>query len=275
VVHADWDVGDPYKMHYPQLPDLSPTGMDVVASISFDGSFPIDKWLADDWRCTASGPVTDIHIWGSWLDDFVPQSPIPGTHGSFQLAIYDDIPAGPSGEFSRPGNLLWSRNFGPGTYTGRLYGLAPEQFYDPNLNEIIGTDTQVWQYNFDIDPSEAFHQENGKIYWLAVHNIDPTGDGYIDIQDALQRFGWKTSLDHFNDDAVFTDNGSSIGLPVPPYPPPPVDEWTDMHYPPGHPFAGQSIDLAFVITGIPEPASLLLMITAVPLLGMGRRRRHT
>ncbi|MBN1766812.1 MAG: hypothetical protein JW860_16280 [Sedimentisphaerales bacterium] len=51
--------------------------------------------------------------------------------------------------------------------------------------------------------------------------------------------GWKTSLDHWNDDAVWND-----GM---------VLDWYELRYPPGHPYMGQSIDLAFVITGEYEP----------------------
>ena len=52
---ADWDEGDDYKMHYPQMPD--PTGWDICL---------VDQWVADDFTCTESGPITDIHFWISW-----------------------------------------------------------------------------------------------------------------------------------------------------------------------------------------------------------------
>ena len=58
TVLADWNEGDSYKMHYPQLPD--PCGWDVCLE---------DQWLADDFTCTESGAITDIHFWISWLDD--------------------------------------------------------------------------------------------------------------------------------------------------------------------------------------------------------------
>jgi hypothetical protein len=52
---ADWDPGDPYKMHYPQLPD--PEGWDV--------NFSPPLVPAGDWLCTRTGPVSDIHFWFS------------------------------------------------------------------------------------------------------------------------------------------------------------------------------------------------------------------
>ena len=36
AARADWNPGDPYKMHYPQLPDLNSTGMDVLARLYAD-----------------------------------------------------------------------------------------------------------------------------------------------------------------------------------------------------------------------------------------------
>jgi hypothetical protein len=62
-----------HKMHFPQLPDLE--GWDVYAV------YP--KTLADDWQCSETGEVLDIHFWGSWRDtDGDPytdhyQTPIP------------------------------------------------------------------------------------------------------------------------------------------------------------------------------------------------------
>lgn len=58
---ADWVPGDGHKMHFPQMPDEN--GWDVKATDPL--------CLADDWMCSESGDVTDIHLWGSWLDEQV------------------------------------------------------------------------------------------------------------------------------------------------------------------------------------------------------------
>ncbi len=275
-VSADWDVGDPYKMHYPQLPDLTPEGMDVLAGLAFEPVVGV-KFLADDFLCTQTGPITDVHIWGSWLND---QMPPPPDQGTFVLGLYSDVPAGTDGiEHSRPGELLWEMAFHPGEYIAREYAQGTEQFYDPNIDQIIGTDTVVWQYNFFIDEAMALIQQKDNIYWLAVANVDPNNDGIIDIADlmdaqaGINRFGWKTSRDHFNDDAVFIDWDLALGLPVDAILPPqgasnPSLPWQEMRYPIGHPFETESIDLAFVIT--PEPATLALLILGT--LAMLRRR---
>ena len=52
---GDWEVGDPYKMHYPQMPD--PEGWDICLNC---------QYIADDFGCTETGVITDIHIWVSW-----------------------------------------------------------------------------------------------------------------------------------------------------------------------------------------------------------------
>ena len=70
-VLADWDPGDDYKMHYPQLPD--PYGWDV--------SFTNGP-LGDDWKCTQTGPVDDIHMWVSFRGDLEPD-PVGAIVGGF------------------------------------------------------------------------------------------------------------------------------------------------------------------------------------------------
>jgi hypothetical protein len=250
-VSADWNVGDPVKMHFPQLPDVAPTGMDVK------DAFP--KILADDFLCTETGPIRDVHIWGSWLYDQLPLdasgAQLNPTAPLFKLSIHADIPRDPAGGPSRPGAELWSTVFNPNTYKARLWGTGDEFFYDPNVGQVIGTDTQIWQYNFLIPSALAFVQQKGTIYWLDVQAFLPNPTPGIN-----QVFGWKTSLNHFNDDAVWGDTTTPLGT---------TTGWQNLAYPTGHPFAGQSIDLAFVIT--PEPGSVALLSLGV--LALMRRRR--
>ncbi len=54
-----WQSGDPHKMHFPQLPDVEGWDVDVTYA----------NILADDWKCSETGPVEDIHFWYSWLGD--------------------------------------------------------------------------------------------------------------------------------------------------------------------------------------------------------------
>jgi hypothetical protein len=266
AARADWDPTEPYK--WLQSPD--PTGFDVNAT--WKGVTPYYKILADDWLCTSKDPITDIHIWGSWLNNVVQNDAL-----TFKLSIHRDVPAGVDAPYSHPDNsangLIRTYFFPPGTYTARRDPNVPqgntERFYDPNTNQIIGFDNEIWQYNFENLP-DPFVQEGTTaapvIYWLDVQaQLPPTSNAV---------FGWKTSRDpHRLDDAVFGDT-TSFGGPLFGPAPPPV-YWADMHYPAPTQFhdAGESMDMAFVITSIPEPGSLMLAIMAALLLGM-RSRRH-
>jgi hypothetical protein len=222
---ADWDPGMPAK--WVQMPDLSPMGVDVNATLDFI--------LADDFLCTASGPITGIHLWGSWRNDYLPFGGDPmGVF--FRFSIHADIPANqnPDG-YSIPGDLLWERTFQPGEFTARQFGEGPEGWMDPPDEYGFPADYFCWQYNFRIDPTEAFFQQGSPdqpiVYWLDVQAqpIDPQAF-----------FGWKTSVEHWNDDAVW-------GRGVEPF----MGPWFELRYPPQHEMYGQSIDLAFVLTGEP------------------------
>jgi len=255
---ADWNPNDPFK--WVQPPDRSPAGMDVKVGPSVPpGPNAITKVLADDFECTQKTRITDIHIWGSWRDDFLPvpepdatgtnMPPDPG-NAKFTLGIWSDIPAvpgpigGPPEVHSQPGQLLWSQSFDPHTYQVREAFQGPEDWYDPNTGEWHNDNhLMAYQYNFLIDPARAFEQEGTAnapvIYWLSV------GVEVVDIEQIAQ-FGWKTSDQHWNDDAVWRDEFDTAPGP-----------WNELRYPDGHEFQGESLDLAFVIT--PEPTTMMLL----------------
>jgi hypothetical protein len=225
-VLADWFPGEPHKMHYPQLPD--PFGWDVNAT------FP--KVLADDWQCSQTGPVTDIHLWGSY--EFDVQSPILRIHTS----IHENIPETPTSP-SMPGALLWERDFFPPEFQVLdPYGTGDQGWYDPNTGQWRRPDHfRFHQINIE-NIQEPFTQEVGKIYWLDIS---------VEVEDPFYRWGWKTSQDHFMDDAVWSDFG--------------LEGWQELR----DPITFESLDLAFVIT--PEPAAVMLF--AFGGLALLRRRR--
>jgi gingipain R len=233
VERRGWRPGDPHKMHFPQLPD--PDGIDV--------NFTYPKVLADDWECSESGPVTDIHFWfsakGDWLYQYgAPEEFISNIH----VSIHDNIPDpdGPGPLFSMPGDLRWQADFAADSSVVFFeeYGYGSQDWYDPNTGLYIPEDhLRIYQCNI-VGIPDPFDQEEGTIYWL---------DLSVATDDSTQptRFlGWKTADRdaypppytgmHFEDDAVWGD----YPLPV----------WGELRYPSEHPDSSESIDLAFVIT---------------------------
>jgi len=212
---CDWTRGDPHKMHWPQLPDMSDKGVDVSLA---------EVILADDFKCTASGPIRDIHLWGSFYKDVLPENGPDSL--TFELRIYSDIPA-EKDRWSRPGALLWKGKFEPGQYSARLVHNGPEGWYDLVTNEFVPNNHRLaFQYNFCID-EEPFVQEEGTVYWLAVREL-PVTDSYV--------FGWKTTTRRlrWNDDAVYF-NFDDLS-------------WLELTYPKEHKYAGETLDLSFVLT---------------------------
>lgn len=218
-------------------------------------SFPSMKTLAADFPCYKTGPITDVHIWGSWKDDMLDERAI------FRVSIYSDVPK-TGNSYSHPGGLLWADYFLPTKYVIGPEITAKEDFFDPNLNQVVGTDTKVFPYNFYIDPTTAFVQEgtatDPKVYWLGIEAIVPWEPG-----TTPRLFGWKTSQQVWNDDAVFGDSDS-------PWEHPTRDGWKELIGP-----AGNSLDLAFAITTVPEPSTFALAACAMTggVLLVQRRRR--
>jgi hypothetical protein len=219
---------DTDTVKYQQPPDLV-NGIDVDATSVRGGV------LADDFPCTQMGPITDIHIWGSWLDDRV------DLNATFILSIWSDIPGIPTtGQPSHPGNLLWTQSFGPGQYVLCPFTNVPEAFDDPNYNPPIppilnpfGASTNLYYLCFNAFPTNVFYQMGGPNsptnYWLSVEDI--SGPGPVPLY-----FGWKTSSLHYNDAAV-----ASLNVP---YPPP--GAWKSLSGPNGN------VDFSFKIdTQIP------------------------
>jgi len=87
----------------------------AAGPVGFDVRFNSPMTLADDWRCSDTGPVQDIHFWfsarGDWLDL---QLPLDAQITNIHVSIHEDVPAGPNNPFSHPGRLLWQRDYNVG-----------------------------------------------------------------------------------------------------------------------------------------------------------------
>ncbi|MBT8046609.1 MAG: hypothetical protein KJN67_05545, partial [Pontiella sp.] len=204
-----------------QIPEQGTEGVDVNMT---------DTQLADDFQCTASGPITDIHLWGSFKGDNLPPEGPDGL--TFNLSIWSDVPAGVDADYSHPGSMLWSKTFAPMQYTaGQIYTGSGEWWHDPGTPTwIFPGDFNIYRFDFYPLSNEAFVQVEGNIYWLVVSY---TYDGIGSFE-----FGWKTTPDSFNDDAVYYDPAL-----------PPV-YWKDLYYTePTHPRYTESLELAFALSG--------------------------
>ncbi|MCP4566177.1 MAG: hypothetical protein GY841_01215 [FCB group bacterium] len=189
---CEWVLDDPYKMHYPQLPDEA--GWDVNATKP--------SVLADDWQCSETGWVKDFHFWGSW------KGGVEGQILGFFLSVHPDIPVNPPQfPYSRPGPIIWERYITFDQVNAiMLTPPTPEGWYDPETGEIIPNDHQEYfQYNICLDSNDWFWQEQGTIYWFNISAVleDPTST----------HWGWKSSIHHWNDDAV---DGNLVGVCVQP-----------------------------------------------------------
>jgi hypothetical protein len=175
-----WRPGDPVKMHYAQHPDEK--GWNVQSNYL--------RRLADDWMCTETGPVKDIHFWGSFLGG------IRERIKYFYLEIYSDVPAGVDYPYSHPGTLLWADTVADYVMTPLTPGLL-EGFYDPYSGGFVANDhNEYWQYDILVRQAKWFNQTAGTIYWLSIS---------AELADTTlgQRWGWKSSINHYNDDAVY------------------------------------------------------------------------
>lgn len=202
TVNADWIEGNDFKMHYPQLPD--PVGWDVDFG---------DWWLGDDFLCTETGQITDIHFWISWFENIENWAQLSLINISIWSNQPGGIPGGP--DYSMPLEELWSRSFDntqfviAGPWDGLQGWFMPPDLYIPDDHNLY------YQINIEEIP-DPFWQAADNIYWLVI-NIEVSNLG----------MGWKTSTEHWEDNAVWGTPG----------------QWFELYD-----ADGTNIDLAFVIT---------------------------
>jgi uncharacterized protein YbdZ (MbtH family) len=205
---ADWEPGDPHKMHYPQLPRAG--GWDVAFN---------QGRLADDWECSKTGPVSDVHFWISWEADQVQD--VTG----FSIRIHSDA-MHPDGYSIPADDFLYEHDFGPAEFTVQMMPSDLQGWFDPFEGIFIPDDHSSWAQINVVDMPEPIVQHEGEVYWLEI-------DGF-----GLPGAGWKESgSPQFRDDAVFWVS----------------PQWLELR----DPITQNSLDLAFVIT--PEPGALFIL----------------
>jgi hypothetical protein len=153
LVQADWDPGDSYKMHYPQLPMIY-GGWDVCLCC---------QWVADDFVCSETGPITDIHFWVSFKEDM--EFPL-NDPAMWDITIRDD--AG-----GMPGAIRWA--FSGGNIVTRPYGGGAQGWLCPSPPPPplaippfpIPDHYDVYQVNIT-DLLEPMIQQQDTTYWLVI-----------------------------------------------------------------------------------------------------------
>lgn len=218
-----------------QLPDM-------VGGLDWSSEVKVPSTVADDFLCQDGLPVTDIHWWGSY---WLPNNPVPpdgSTHS-------DALPNAPPGGIEKFIIRFWTDipkdpniplSFSrPGQ---ELWAVDAYQFFE-TFYGVTTNGEEVYQYNVYLDPADWFLQEQGLIYWISIEAV---------LQDPTRQWGWHESKDHWNDAAV-QDFKSSGWVAI-------QNNLYDS-------------DMAFELTTIPEPGSLVALLGGmVALFGVRRRR---
>jgi hypothetical protein len=238
-------------MKYIQWPNTN-NGYDVWNSSSRPQGVNDGPWvLADDFVCTNTGYISDIHLWGSWWYDHVGSNSI-----TFWIGLFNDVPAMTNsvGQVipSHPGSNFWSQCFAPGSYTETNWSPAYENFLDPGLPpSLIGSDSQVWYYSFSPTnrPIQWGSPYSPRTYWVGAFAQQPgvgVANGY---------FGWKTTTEVQHDISV---HSPWMFGQCPTNTPESAFAWA-----PTKANTGQPLDLAFEISTITNCSRIFLTIDKI------------
>ncbi|MCK6456509.1 MAG: hypothetical protein L6Q92_08275 [Phycisphaerae bacterium] len=215
---------------------------DFGAGSWIDTDTPSDALSADDFLCTETSWITDIRFAG-----FSYYGPQYLTH--FRVTFWSDVPATPN-DASHPGTLLYDATISPADPMDPLK-LGWQDVGDGTFK--INLPRELWFFQ---EGTPTFP----RIYWLGIQGIM--------LQDgAFDAFYWNfrsRTVPNWGDDAAFMSNYFG-------YPP-----WANWGIPPtgGNPVlydgplapGWSSLDLAFQLTGIPEPTTLLFLAVGLPLI---------
>lgn len=238
---ADW----PHSLKW----DQTAAGIDNWSAASWiDNDTPSDAISADDFFCDGAAQhawVTDLEFYGYsyYGSAYINQ---------FRVQFWSDVPESPTDE-SHPGSLLYS------------YDVSAADPGDPL--KIGWQEIEAGRFKIDLPENQWFYQGLGeKVLWVSIQGI-MVDDGYFDA------FYWNfkdRNAPTWGDDAAF---GSTYFGYTP---------WYNWGFPTADPNLGPDLydgpfpagwfnsgDLAFSLTAVPEPMSLLLLGMA----GLFLRRR--
>ena len=151
--------------------------------------------------------------------------------------------------------------FDSGHGVGRSGDLFVDENGTPNMSVNVAAGG-AFVRNTDSSDGGVYHVYNDAPVNLVVTAADPSNarNDLVVVQVRDSEYAGS------DDDAVFADtagfNGANISF------------WRELIYPVGHPLAGASMDLSFVLT-VPEPSTVAMgCMGLVALVGMVVRRRR-
>ncbi|HOX38304.1 MAG TPA: PEP-CTERM sorting domain-containing protein [Candidatus Brocadiia bacterium] len=234
-----WSVSLAVYGDYAQPPDANAWVVGPVNSLFMAGG-PVP---ADDWLASQSGPVTNVTVWYSFAMNI--SEPIT----SVTLEMWDGLAAAesPTG-YAMPDQLVWSQSFLPGEFSTSWAGLGGG-WHDPYMPYTDSSDLTYRRMDIPIDPGAEFVATAGETYWFRALMYQPAmGGGPL---------GWKGSVGSPNAAAVWDANGG-IGVP----------DWQELL----DPYTSAPMSLAFELSVVPEPSSVLLVIAGAAGIALFRRR---
>ncbi len=228
---------------YIQAPKLTANSYDFSSEVKrgVTGGPIFTSLMADDWKCPDGKPITDIHWWGSYWN-------APDGY----IFYSDGLADAQNGGIVRFNIKIYSDiPAGPGVAFSRpgqelwsksITGNANETFVT-SLDKGNGLVESIYKYDVILGQSDWFQQEKDKIYWLSIQ-----ADGF---DTTARQWGWHEAEGQALDFAVQEWPGSTL------------------YYPCG------GRDMAFQLTSVPEPASLMALgLGVIGLGGLIVRRRH-
>lgn len=167
----------------------------VVVQGDYAGAYtPATPWnfVADNFHCFGSMPVTSVHWWGSYVGwaqtDFPSQRPV-----SWLIGFWSNVPADAQTPYGRPGTLLKAVTL-PAERVNEVW-VGRDRFPDK-------PEDTCYKYSTQFQPDDYFWQERyvdqttDRVYWLSVTAI------YNGTRVPSTPWGWKTRPAHWRDDAV-------------------------------------------------------------------------
>ena len=154
---AAWSVDIPKVT---QLPDMF-SGWNLQSQWdAIDGEPNVIR--ADNWWCPDGRPITDVHWWGSYLFNQIPQENM-----TFEISIHANDPG-----TNLPGQLLYRE----------MFDLDPRGIASEGLD---ANQEEVFQYKVYLET--PFQQTEGEIYWLDIVALTPD-------QKRWPMWGWHTAI---------------------------------------------------------------------------------